>query len=101
MTPKSRHYGLRLKKRRSPAPKVEIKAPAVESKPAAAAKPKVAVSRRPMVAREANQRPLVASPGRREHALDLGIQLRLEHGLRPGRSYSAVKTLMPIWQQGQ
>ncbi|WGT32462.1 dihydrolipoamide acetyltransferase family protein [Pseudomonas atacamensis] len=62
------------------APKVEA---AVESKPAAAAAPRpAAVCQGPMVAREANERPL-ASPAVRKHALDLGIQLRLVRGSGP------------------
>ncbi|WP_409319040.1 dihydrolipoamide acetyltransferase family protein [Pseudomonas sp. KCJK9016] len=59
------------------APKVEA---VVESKPAA---PRAAaVCQGPMVAREANERPL-ASPAVRKHALDLGIQLRLVRGSGP------------------
>ncbi|MBF6037387.1 MULTISPECIES: dihydrolipoamide acetyltransferase family protein [Pseudomonas] len=55
----------------------------VESKPvAAAAAPRAAVCQGPMVAREANERPL-ASPAVRKHALDLGIQLRLVRGSGP------------------
>jgi 2-oxoisovalerate dehydrogenase E2 component (dihydrolipoyl transacylase) len=61
------------------APKV---AAAVESKPVAAAAPRVAVCQGPMVAREADERPL-ASPAVRKHALDLGIQLRLVRGTGP------------------
>lgn len=62
------------------APKVEA---AVESKPAAAAAPRPAtVCQGPMVAREADERPL-ASPAVRKHALDLGIQLRLVRGTGP------------------
>ncbi|WP_038861854.1 dihydrolipoamide acetyltransferase family protein, partial [Pseudomonas sp. R62] len=62
------------------APKVEA---AVESKPAAAAAPRpAAVCQGPMVAREADERPL-ASPAVRKHALDLGIQLRLVRGTGP------------------
>ncbi|KAB0488647.1 branched-chain alpha-keto acid dehydrogenase E2 component [Pseudomonas reinekei] len=61
------------------APKVEA---VVESKPVAAAAPKAAVCQGPMVAREANERPL-ASPAVRKHALDLGIQLRLVRGTGP------------------
>lgn len=62
------------------APKVEA---AVESKSAAAAAPRpVAVCQGPMVAREADERPL-ASPAVRKHALDLGIQLRLVRGSGP------------------
>lgn len=62
------------------APKVEV---AVESKPAAAAAPRpAAVCQGPMVAREADERPL-ASPAVRKHALDLGIQLRLVRGTGP------------------
>ena len=55
---------------------------AVESKPVAAAAPKAAVCQGPMVAREADERPL-ASPAVRKHALDLGIQLRLVRGSGP------------------
>lgn len=62
------------------APKVEA---AVESKPAATAAPRpAAVCQGPMVAREADERPL-ASPAVRKHALDLGIQLRLVRGTGP------------------
>ncbi|CAH0193265.1 Lipoamide acyltransferase component of branched-chain alpha-keto acid dehydrogenase complex [Pseudomonas koreensis] len=62
------------------APKVET---AVESKPAAVAAPRpAAVCQGPMVAREADERPL-ASPAVRKHALDLGIQLRLVRGTGP------------------
>lgn len=62
------------------APKVEA---VVESKPAAAAAPRpAAVCQGPMVAREADERPL-ASPAVRKHALDLGIQLRLVRGSGP------------------
>ncbi|MHA3735722.1 dihydrolipoamide acetyltransferase family protein [Pseudomonas sp. Eth.TT006] len=53
----------------------------VESKPAAAPRP-AAVCQGPMVAREADERPL-ASPAVRKHALDLGIQLRLVRGSGP------------------
>lgn len=62
------------------APTVET---VVESKPAAAAAPRPApVCQGPMVAREADERPL-ASPAVRKHALDLGIQLRLVRGSGP------------------
>lgn len=62
------------------APKVEA---VVESKPAVAApRPAAAVCQGPMVAREADERPL-ASPAVRKHALDLGIQLRLVRGSGP------------------
>ncbi|WP_415768720.1 dihydrolipoamide acetyltransferase family protein [Pseudomonas sp. LB3P38] len=61
------------------APKV---AAVVESKPVAAAAPRAAVCQGPMVAREADERPL-ASPAVRKHALDLGIQLRLVRGTGP------------------
>ncbi|CAI8870742.1 MULTISPECIES: dihydrolipoamide acetyltransferase family protein [Pseudomonas] len=61
------------------APKVES---VVQSKPVVAAAPKAAVCQGPMVAREANERPL-ASPAVRKHALDLGIQLRLVRGTGP------------------
>ncbi|MGE8145506.1 dihydrolipoamide acetyltransferase family protein [Pseudomonas frederiksbergensis] len=60
------------------APKVEA---AVASKPVAAPRP-AAVCQGPMVAREADERPL-ASPAVRKHALDLGIQLRLVRGTGP------------------
>ncbi|WP_460100497.1 dihydrolipoamide acetyltransferase family protein [Pseudomonas sp. H3_C08] len=60
------------------APKAET---VVESKPAAAPRP-AAVCQGPMVAREADERPL-ASPAVRKHALDLGIQLRLVRGSGP------------------
>ncbi|TWC56054.1 branched-chain alpha-keto acid dehydrogenase E2 component [Pseudomonas sp. SJZ080] len=63
----------------SPLPKVEA---IVESKPAPAAAPRAAVCQGPMVAREADERPL-ASPAVRKHALDLGIQLRLVRGTGP------------------
>ncbi|CAI8782685.1 Lipoamide acyltransferase component of branched-chain alpha-keto acid dehydrogenase complex [Pseudomonas sp. IT-P100] len=63
----------------APAPKVEA---VVESKPAPAAAPRAAVCQSPMVAREADERPL-ASPAVRKHALDLGIQLRLVRGTGP------------------
>ncbi|WP_213939113.1 dihydrolipoamide acetyltransferase family protein [Pseudomonas sp. dw_612] len=53
----------------------------VESKPVAAPRP-AAVCQGPMVAREADERPL-ASPAVRKHALDLGIQLRLVRGTGP------------------
>jgi 2-oxoisovalerate dehydrogenase E2 component (dihydrolipoyl transacylase) len=61
------------------APKVES---VVQSKPVVAAAPKAALCQGPMVAREANERPL-ASPAVRKHALDLGIQLRLVRGTGP------------------
>ncbi|MDX9679683.1 dihydrolipoamide acetyltransferase family protein [Pseudomonas zeae] len=60
------------------APKAET---VVESKPAAAPRP-AAVCQGPMVAREADERPL-ASPAVRKHALDQGIQLRLVRGSGP------------------
>ncbi|MBB3238795.1 2-oxoisovalerate dehydrogenase E2 component (dihydrolipoyl transacylase) [Pseudomonas sp. Tn43] len=60
------------------APKVEA---VVESKPVAAPRP-AAACQGPMVAREADERPL-ASPAVRKHALDLGIQLRLVRGSGP------------------
>ncbi|NMZ02075.1 dihydrolipoamide acetyltransferase family protein [Pseudomonas proteolytica] len=63
----------------APAPKADIKAPVVESKPAA--KPLVAKAQAP-VARDADERPL-ASPAVRKHALDAGIQLRLVQGSGP------------------
>jgi len=62
------------------APKVETVV--VESKPAAAAPRPAPVCQGPMVAREADERPL-ASPAVRKHALDLGIQLRLVRGSGP------------------
>lgn len=61
------------------APKVEA---VVASKPVAAAAPRMAACLGPMVAREADERPL-ASPAVRKHALDLGIQLRLVRGSGP------------------
>ena len=61
------------------APKVEA---VVERKPVAAAAPRPAVCQGPLVAREANERPL-ASPAVRKHALDLGIALRLVRGTGP------------------
>ncbi|MGE8069655.1 dihydrolipoamide acetyltransferase family protein [Pseudomonas sp. NPDC089569] len=60
-------------------PKVE---PVAQSKPVAAPAPKPAVCQGPMVARQADERPL-ASPAVRKHALDLGIQLRLVRGSGP------------------
>lgn len=63
----------------APAPKADIKAPVVESKPAA--KPLVTAAQAP-VARDADERPL-ASPAVRKHALDAGIQLRLVQGSGP------------------
>ena len=64
------------------APVVASKVEAVvESKPMAAPRP-AAVCQGPMVAREADERPL-ASPAVRKHALDLGIQLRLVRGSGP------------------
>ncbi|WP_426157150.1 dihydrolipoamide acetyltransferase family protein [Pseudomonas sp. TSRC2-2] len=63
----------------SVAPNVEA---VVESKPAPAAPRPAAVCQGPMVAREADERPL-ASPAVRKHALDLGIQLRLVRGTGP------------------
>ncbi|WP_454867024.1 dihydrolipoamide acetyltransferase family protein [Pseudomonas lini] len=60
------------------APKVEA---VVERKPVAAPRP-TAACQGPMVAREADERPL-ASPAVRKHALDLGIQLRLVRGSGP------------------
>ncbi len=61
----------------APAPKVEARAPVVESKPVT--KPVVAQA---PVARDADERPL-ASPAVRKHALDAGIQLRLVQGSGP------------------
>lgn len=61
------------------APKVES---VVESQPAPASPRPAAVCQGPMVAREADERPL-ASPAVRKHALDLGIQLRLVRGSGP------------------
>ncbi|PMX00617.1 branched-chain alpha-keto acid dehydrogenase subunit E2 [Pseudomonas sp. FW215-R2] len=71
----------------APAPAKEPVAPKVEavaeSKPAVAApRPAATVCQGPMVAREADERPL-ASPAVRKHALDLGIQLRLVRGSGP------------------
>ncbi|AXI62181.1 branched-chain alpha-keto acid dehydrogenase subunit E2 [Pseudomonas kribbensis] len=76
-----------LKESDKPAPVVAKEAPVapkveavVESKPAA---PRTApVCQGPVVAREADERPL-ASPAVRKHALDLGIQLRLVRGSGP------------------
>ncbi|POA30779.1 MULTISPECIES: dihydrolipoamide acetyltransferase family protein [unclassified Pseudomonas] len=59
------------------APKVEA---AIESKSAVPARP--VAPQGPMVAREADERPL-ASPAVRKHALDAGIQLRLVRGTGP------------------
>ncbi|WP_347926969.1 dihydrolipoamide acetyltransferase family protein [Pseudomonas helvetica] len=59
------------------APKVEA---AIESKSAVPAHP--VAPQGPMVAREADERPL-ASPAVRKHALDAGIQLRLVRGTGP------------------
>ena len=77
-----------LKESAAPTP-VAVKEPAapkaeavVEAKPAAAAPRSAAVCQGPIVAREANERPL-ASPAVRKHALDLGIQLRLVRGSGP------------------
>ncbi|WP_395603627.1 dihydrolipoamide acetyltransferase family protein [Pseudomonas sp. B21128] len=77
-----------LKESAAPTP-VAVKEPAapkaeavVETKPAAAAPRSAAVCQGPMVAREANERPL-ASPAVRKHALELGIQLRLVRGSGP------------------
>ncbi|KNH29794.1 branched-chain alpha-keto acid dehydrogenase subunit E2 [Pseudomonas syringae] len=53
----------------------------VESKPVVAPR-SAAACQGPMVAREADERPL-ASPAVRKHALDLGIQLRLVRGSGP------------------
>lgn len=65
------------------APKVETAVEtAAQIKPVAAPAPKAAVCQGPMVAREADERPL-ASPAVRKHALDLGIQLRLVRGSGP------------------
>ncbi|CAN7516382.1 dihydrolipoamide acetyltransferase family protein [Pseudomonas umsongensis] len=68
-----------VKEARVAAPKIET---AVETKPVAAVAPKAAACQGPMVAREADERPL-ASPAVRKHALDLGIQLRLVRGTGP------------------
>jgi len=66
----------------APAAPAPVATPApVASKPVAAPRP-AAVCQGPMVAREANERPL-ASPAVRKHALDLGIQLRLVRGSGP------------------
>ncbi|WP_434589729.1 2-oxo acid dehydrogenase subunit E2 [Pseudomonas sp. R4-83] len=75
-----------LKESSAPAPVKEALAPAkaepvAESKHTAAPRP-AAVCQGPMVAREADERPL-ASPAVRKHALDLGIQLRLVRGSGP------------------
>ncbi|ALI04463.1 2-oxo acid dehydrogenase subunit E2 [Pseudomonas sp. FW306-02-F02-AA] len=59
------------------APKVEA---AIESKSAVPARP--VAPQGPMIAREADERPL-ASPAVRKHALDAGIQLRLVRGTGP------------------
>ncbi|HEF4760713.1 TPA: 2-oxo acid dehydrogenase subunit E2 [Pseudomonas putida] len=56
--------------------------PIVESKPVPVAPRPAAVCQGPMVARQADERPL-ASPAVRKHALDLGIQLRLVRGTGP------------------
>ncbi|OOH78929.1 branched-chain alpha-keto acid dehydrogenase subunit E2 [Pseudomonas koreensis] len=76
-----------LKESAAPAPVKEAPVVAkveavVESKPAPAAPRPAAVCQGPMVAREADERPL-ASPAVRKHALDLGIQLRLVRGSGP------------------
>lgn len=80
-----------VKESAAPAPAAVKEAPAVaaakveavaESKPAPAAPRPAAVCQGPMVAREADERPL-ASPAVRKHALDLGIQLRLVRGTGP------------------
>jgi 2-oxoisovalerate dehydrogenase E2 component (dihydrolipoyl transacylase) len=76
-----------LKESAAPAPVKEAPAASkveavVESKPAPAAPRPAAVCQGPMVAREADERPL-ASPAVRKHALDLGIQLRLVRGTGP------------------
>ena len=76
-----------LKESAAPAPVKEAPVAAkveavVESKPAPAAPRPAAVCQGPMVAREADERPL-ASPAVRKHALDLGIQLRLVRGSGP------------------
>ncbi|VVN77731.1 dihydrolipoamide acetyltransferase family protein [Pseudomonas fluorescens] len=72
-----------------------------ESKPVAAARP-AAVCQGPMVAREANERPL-ASPAVRKHALDLGIELRLVRGTGPaGRVlHEDLETYLAQGQQPQ
>jgi 2-oxoisovalerate dehydrogenase E2 component (dihydrolipoyl transacylase) len=76
-----------LKESAAPAPVKEAPVVAkveavVESKPAPAAPRPATVCQGPMVAREADERPL-ASPAVRKHALDLGIQLRLVRGSGP------------------
>jgi 2-oxoisovalerate dehydrogenase E2 component (dihydrolipoyl transacylase) len=76
-----------LKESAAPAPVKEAPVVAkveavVESKPAPAAPRPAAACQGPMVAREADERPL-ASPAVRKHALDLGIQLRLVRGSGP------------------
>ncbi|RON10044.1 branched-chain alpha-keto acid dehydrogenase subunit E2 [Pseudomonas brassicacearum] len=64
-----------------PAPVAAAKVEAVvESKPAAPVRP--VVPQGPLVARDADERPL-ASPAVRKHALDAGIQLRLVRGTGP------------------
>ncbi|WP_339494252.1 dihydrolipoamide acetyltransferase family protein [Pseudomonas sp. RA_105y_Pfl2_P56] len=77
-----------LKESAAPAPVKEaaVAVPAktetpVENKSAAIARPAPACQG-PVVAREADERPL-ASPAVRKHALDLGIQLRLVRGTGP------------------
>ncbi|WP_339538661.1 dihydrolipoamide acetyltransferase family protein [Pseudomonas sp. RA_15y_Pfl2_54] len=77
-----------LKESAAPAPVKEaaVAVPAktetpVENKSAAIARP-APVCQGPVVAREADERPL-ASPAVRKHALDLGIQLRLVRGTGP------------------
>lgn len=72
----------------APAPKVEAKAPVVESKPVT--KPVVAQA---PVARDADERPL-ASPAVRKHALDAGIQLRLVRAAARPVAF-CMKTLRP------
>lgn len=66
----------------APVAAAKVEPAVVESKPVAAAAPKAAICQGPMVAREADERPL-ASPAVRKHALDLGIQLRLVRGTGP------------------
>ena len=65
----------------APVAAAKVEPAVVESKPVAAARP-ANVCQGPMVAREADERPL-ASPAVRKHALDLGIQLRLVRGSGP------------------
>lgn len=65
----------------APVAAAKVEPAVVESKPVATPRP-ATVCQGPMVAREADERPL-ASPAVRKHALDLGIQLRLVRGSGP------------------